>query len=348
MSANYGSIECIRQRLFGAGIPLVGQSSTFLDLLRAVSRIAAHGTPTVLIRGETGTGKELVARSIHYLGPRRDYPFVPVNCGALPDLLAENELFGHRSGAYTGASRDSVGLFRIAHRGTLFLDEIDSLPAKSQVALLRVLQDGVFRPLGEVREEHTDVRIIAASNRCLETEIRAGRFREDLYYRLNLISLVVPPLRERVGDAQILSKYFLMQCAQRYCLPPRSVDDSTSTWFGEYAWPGNVRELENLIHREYLLGEDGELRIASPCGRPASRASSESLGVRLAAGEWRSYRAEKLRALQEFDRAYLTELIRRARGNVTKAAQLAGTERRALGKLLKRYQIDPRASREQP
>ena len=247
-----------------AGISLVGESPAFLELLRSVERIARHGGATVLIRGETGTGKEIIARAIHYLGARRDFPFVPVNCGALPDTLAENELFGHRPGAFTGATDESIGLLRLAHRGTLFLDEVDALPPKTQVALLRFLQDGSFRPLGTSREEKADVRIVAASNRCLKEEVRANRFRADLYFRLNLIALEVPPLRERAGDVRILSEHFLQECARRYRLPDKYLNDGSLVCLGDYAWPGNVRELENLIHRAYLLCDDEQLKISTP------------------------------------------------------------------------------------
>lgn len=326
----------IRVRAGGAGICLVGESPPFLSLLRSVDQIARHAVPTVLICGETGTGKELIARAIHYLGPRRAFPFVPVNCGAIPDQLMENELFGHRAGAYTGATNESRGLLRLAHGGTLFLDEVDSLPAKTQVTLLRFLQDGHFRPLGASKEEQVDVRILAASNRRLEEEMRAGRFREDLYFRLNLIALEVPPLRERTGDVRILSQHFLQKCVECYRLPAKRLHDATLCSFGEYRWPGNVRELENLIHRAFLLCDGDELKIeppartAAPIGPPA-----------VTAGEMDAltYRAARSRALQEFDRIYLTRLIQRTSGNVTKAAQLAGKERRALGKLLKRYGI---------
>jgi transcriptional regulator with GAF, ATPase, and Fis domain len=329
------SIQGILEHVRFAGIPLIGESPAFLKLLRAVDRVAAHSNATVLIRGETGTGKELIARAIHYLGARRDCPFVPVNSGALPESLAENELFGHRAGAFTGATQESVGLVRRAHRGTLFLDEVDTLPAKAQVALLRFLQDGRFRPLGAAAEESVDVRIVAASNCCLEDEVRAGRFRQDLFYRLDLVTLEVPPLRARAGDVRLLSEYFLQQCAQRYQMPDKPLRPSSAMWFAQYGWPGNVRQLENLIHREFLLSEDTELDIRAPGEssiEPVENATREE------AAEL-SYRIAKLRAVQQFDRDYLTRLIRRAQGNVTHAAQLAGKERRALGKLLKRYGI---------
>jgi transcriptional regulator with GAF, ATPase, and Fis domain len=326
----------VREAIRGTGIPLVGESAEFFELLRSIERIARHSVGTVLIRGETGTGKELIARAIHYLGGRRDYPFVPVNCGALPESLAENELFGHRPGAFTGATQETTGLVRLAHKGTLFLDEVDSLPAKAQAALLRFLQDGHFRPLGAAREEQADVRIVAACNRSLEEEIRAGRFRQDLFYRLNLIALDVPPLRARAGDVHVLSKYFLQQCVERYRLPRKQLHAGTVSWFEQYSWPGNIRELENLLYRECLLGDGEELQIKVPptfvkCPAPLVPSGS-ALGVM-------SYQAAKAHILKEFDRTYLTDLLQRAQGNVTKAAALAGKERRALGKLLKRYQI---------
>jgi len=339
----------VRVRARGAGISLIGESPAFLALLRSVERIARFGAATVLIRGETGTGKELIARAIHYLGARRDFPFVPVNCGALPDQLAENELFGHRVGAYTGATHESMGLLRLAHRGTLFLDEVDSLPAKTQVALLRFLQDGYFRPLGASKEEQVDVRILAASNRSLEEDVRAGRLREDLYFRLNVITLDIPPLRERTGDVRVLSQYFLKECAQRYRLPDKSLPEATLFRLGEYAWPGNVRELENLIHRAYLLCDEQDLKISTPGGTPRAsmpppvNPTGTSMALPVDDGDMESvsYRVAKSRVLREFDRMYLTRLIQRTGGNVTKAAQLAGKERRAFGKLLKACGIDP-------
>jgi two-component system response regulator GlrR len=321
-----------------AGIPLIGESPAFQTLLRAVERVAARSSATVLIRGETGTGKELIARAIHYLGARRDRPFVPVNCGALPESLAENEFFGHRAGAFTGAGGESIGLVRRAHGGTLFLDEVDSLPPRVQVSLLRFLQDGKFRPLGATTEESVDVRIVAASNRCLESEVRAGRFRQDLYYRLDLVTLQVPPLRERAADIHLLTSYFLRQCAQRYQMADKPLHQRSVRWFEQYGWPGNVRQLENLIHREYLLSDDDQIDIKAPSDSVPPPASS----LQTADLDDLCYRSAKQRVLQEFDRSYLTRLIERTQGNVTQAAKLAGKERRALGKLLKRYGIGTR------
>ncbi len=327
------------------GIPLVGRSEAFLDLIKVVERVAHNGNATVLIRGETGTGKELVARATHYLGPRASFPFVPVNCGALPEALIENELFGHRAGAYTGARADAAGLIRLADRGTIFLDEIDALPLKAQIVLLRFLQDGRYRPLGSQREEASDVRVIAACNGCLEDAVKAGNFRRDLYYRLNLLSISVPPLRERSADIPLLSEYFLRECARRYGSCEKALHRNTLAWFLRYSWPGNIRELENLVHREYLICEDRELLIRAPgeLGEslqqraiPDERCSERPAQTDTLATK---YRFAKARALELFDRDYLTDLIHRTRGNVTQAAVLAGKERRAMGKLLKRYGI---------
>ncbi len=331
----------IRRRIRNAGIPLIGESRSFLELLRAAERMARHGSATVLIHGETGTGKELIARTVHYLSERHNFPFVPVNCGAMPEALAENELFGHRAGAFTHAAREAPGLVRLSHEGTLFLDEVDSLPAKAQVALLRFLQDGKFRPLGAGREEHADVRIIAASNRSLEQAVASGAFRADLYYRLNVLSLEIPPLRARSSDVVLLAEHFLREYALRFGLPCRQLSSSTLAWIGEYAWPGNVRELENLLQREFLLAEGAELSIAMPRNAPAPppvRAAHDVEESKV------SYREARSRALEDFDRDYLQRILRECGGNVTRAARLAGKERRAFGKLLKRYRIGRRQS----
>jgi two-component system response regulator GlrR len=323
------------ERARDASIALVGESPAFRELLRAVDRIARLGEATVLLRGETGTGKELIARAIHYSGLRRDGPFVPVNCGALPEGLAENEFFGHERGAFTGAHAGSTGLLSLANGGTLFLDEVDSLAPKAQVALLRFLQDGRYRPLGSTREHVAELRIIAASNKRLEDEIDAGRFRQDLFYRLNLLALDIPPLRARTGDAQVLAHHFVCKCADRYRLPRKRIDAATLQWFDCYGWPGNVRELENVIHREYLLSEADELCVERPV---AIAATTPSSAVERGA-DLLDYQAAKALAIEQFHRTYLSALLERTSGNITKAAHLAGKERRALGKLVKRYRI---------
>lgn len=315
---------------------MIGRSATFLETLRLVDRIARYDAP-VLIEGETGTGKEVAARAIHYKGPRSGKPFVPINCGAIPDALIENEFFGHRKGAYTDARGDSRGLFHLAEGGTVLLDEVDALSNKGQVTLLRFLQDYTFRPLGASREHVADVRIIAASNRNLARLVEAGEFRLDLYYRLKLMFMELPPLRARQGDPELLVTHFLKRCGAKYGDARKQLSSSTLAWFHDYAWPGNVRELENLVCREFLLSDELELNIPAPTsfsfslnGEVTSARDSEQM----------PYKEAKARAMEEFARRFLQDIMRRANGNVTLAAKLAKKERRALGKLLKKYGIE--------
>jgi DNA-binding NtrC family response regulator len=296
--------------------------------------MAAFDAP-VLIEGETGTGKELAARAIHYCGTRRSGPFVPVNCGAIPDSLIENELFGHRRGAFTDARLDHPGLVELARGGTLFLDEIDALTPKAQVTLLRFLQDQQFRPLGARRVEQGDVRIITSTNRSLERQVLEGEFRQDLFYRLKLLHLTLPPLRERHGDAEILAGHFVGLGATRFHKPPLALDPATLAWFDRYHWPGNIRELENLIQREFLLAEGERISIPAPPlrlpGQPAGELDF-------------NYRLAKSRAIAEFEERFLASLMDRNQGNVSAAARMSGTERRHLGRLLKKYGVQKRPS----
>jgi DNA-binding NtrC family response regulator len=298
---------------------------------RMIAKVAAYDAP-VLIEGETGTGKELAARAIHYGGARKAGPFVPVNCGALPDSLIESELFGHRRGAFTDAHSDQPGLVTLAHLGTLFLDEVDALSAKAQVTLLRFLQDQQYRPVGSRREERADVRVVAASNRPLDVLVGENRFRLDLLYRLKLMQIRLPPLRERHGDVELLAKHFVNVGAARFGCAPRPLCRDTLRWFERYRWPGNVRELEHLVYHGLLLYEGRAVSIPPPPSVTAT--PSEEMP--------RNYRSAKDQAIAEFEHAYLTELIAKARGNVSVAARLAKTERRHLGRLLKKHGIGPR------
>jgi two-component system response regulator GlrR len=308
---------------------MIGQSQAFRLVETLINKVAAFDAP-VLIEGATGTGKELAARAIHYRSARRDRPFVPVNCGALPDQLIENELFGHRRGAYTDAREDQPGLVELARTGTLFLDEIDTLSAKGQVTLLRFLQDQQFRPLGGKREQQADVRIIAASNRNLERQVESGEFRVDLLYRLKLLYLCLPPLRERLGDIPLLADHFVRVGSARFHKPAIPFDAATLAWFERYHWPGNIRELENLVLREFLLADGPYLSIAAP---PTLVAQQEPGCSTL------NYRFAKHQAIADFEMRFLTRLIAQAKGNVSVASRIAGTERRHLGKLLKKYRI---------
>lgn len=321
---------------------MIGQAPRFVAVMKLILRFAACDAP-VLIEGETGTGKELAARGIHYGGRRRAKPFVPVNCGAIPENLIENELFGHARGAFTDAGTAGPGLLRLADLGTLFLDEIDALPMRGQVALLRFLQDGRYRPLGARLEEAADVRVIVASNRKLEALVEERGFRADLLFRLRVLSLEMPPLRQRPGDPLLLADHFLGEFAQRYGdnhgERKNSLDSHTRAWLDSYSWPGNVRELENLIHREFLLADGRELRIPVPDSLVSTR-SNQGLIQAAADNTPQTYAVARIQALESFDREYLEDLLRRTQGNITQAARLAGKERRTLGKLLKKHCID--------
>ena len=316
---------------------MVGKSAAFLKMTALVAKIAECDAP-VLLEGETGTGKELVARAIHYQGNRRDHPFVPVNCGAIPDLLIENELFGHRRGAFTDARSDQPGLIARAHSGTLFLDEVDALSPRGQVTLLRFLQDQHYRPLGDPRERAIDVRIVAASNANLTQRAEAGRFRMDLLYRLKILFLELPPLRERPGDAVLLAEHFVRACSERYDQPMKTFHPDTLEWIASYPWPGNIRELENWVYREFLLADGPAIQV-NPVDRPPTDRRQRVDRRRLELDEL-DYAAAKAKVLEGFEKKFLASVLARAQGNVTAAAHLAGTERRYLGKLIKKRGLD--------
>jgi DNA-binding NtrC family response regulator len=310
---------------------MIGDSPVFLDALRLIDRIARYDVP-VLIEGESGTGKELAARAIHYRGRRRDRPFVPVNCGAIPDTLIENELFGHERGAFTDAREPQRGLISAAHTGTLFLDEVEALSAKAQVTLLRFLQDAQYRPLGSSRSEDADTRIISATNARLQDLAAHGAFRADLLYRLDIVHVTMPPLRDRVGDPALLAAHFVAKLSLHFGEPAKAVSPGTLEWFDQYPWPGNIRELENLICRSYVL-TDGDMIHAAPLGTPRPSDTAE-------APPDLPYAAARAHAIDAFEKRYLEALLTRAHGNVTVAASLAGKERRTLGKMLKKHQMD--------
>jgi DNA-binding NtrC family response regulator len=308
---------------------MIGRSLAFRIADALIAKIAAYDAP-VLVEGETGTGKELAARAIHYRGARASRPFVPVNCGALPDALIENELFGHRRGAFTDARDDKPGLVELARGGTLFLDEVDALTPKAQVTLLRFLQDQQFRPLGGRREEQGDVRIVTASNRVLERQVEAGAFRLDLLYRLKLLHLTLPPLRERREDIPLLAEHFVALGAARYRKPALPIDPATLDWFARYSWPGNIRELEHLIKRGLLLAEGPRIVVPAPAAASAAPAAAPLPA---------NYRQAKRQAIEQFESRFLAELIGQANGNVSAAARISGTERRHLGRLLKKHNL---------
>jgi DNA-binding NtrC family response regulator len=318
-----------------AGLNLLGRSPAFLDLLRLVERVSLCDA-TVLINGETGSGKEVVARAIHYRGSRKNAPFIPVNCGAIPDALVENELFGHARGAYTDARDSCQGLIAQADGGTLFLDEIEAMSPRAQVILLRFLQDHEYRPLGASHARAGDVRVVAASNTDLERLADQGLYRRDLLYRLSVLTIRVPPLRERTNDAALLAEAFLGRLGAQYNRPPRSLHPESIAAFNSYHWPGNVRELENLVHRAFLLIDDPVIRVSpasfDPASLPGAGAAAGAQGLTAS-----RFQDAKARTIAQFERAYITELLARSRGNISLAARIAGKERSRLAKLVKKY-----------
>jgi DNA-binding NtrC family response regulator len=331
------------ERLFGefARMDLVGSSSVFLGILRVIDKLA-RSDAAVLIRGETGTGKELAARAIHYRSSRRYHPFIPVNCGAIPDNLLENELFGHERGAFTDAKASQKGLVAEADGGTLFLDEVDALSVKAQVALLRFLQDQEYRPLGASSLRKANARIIAASNSDLRARVQRREFREDLFFRLRILPLALPPLRERPEDVEVLAHHFLGRYARRYGKHRKAIHPLALDWMMSHPWPGNVRELENVIHRAFLVSEGPLMDLASVMESAEALPGSE---IREPGRFDGGFHRAKAATVERFEKQYLSWLMSETRGNVTQAAKRAGKERRALGRLLKKHRIpkDPRA-----
>jgi two-component system, NtrC family, response regulator GlrR len=318
---------------------LVGRAPAFLDSLRLIRRFAESDL-TVLVLGETGTGKELAARAIHYLGRRRDRPFVPINCGAIPDSLVENELFGHARGAFTDGREGAPGLIADAEGGTLFLDEVETLSPKAQVALLRFLQDGIYRPLGARVPVKGNVHVVAASNLDLAALVEKGEFRRDLMYRLQIGALRMPPLRERRSDIAVLAQHFVRKLCRQYGRPERSLDAAALAVLERHDWPGNVRELENVIHRQFVLSDSTVMPIDEAC----LRASGDPPPAPEAAVPYEiGFRRAKERVIEAFERDYVRWALEETGGNVSAAARRSEKERRTFGKLLKKYGIDRRS-----
>jgi DNA-binding NtrC family response regulator len=287
------------------------------DLIRRV----AESTTNVLITGESGTGKELAAKAIHYNSPRREGPFVPVNCAAIPEPLLESELFGHVRGAFTDAKIDKRGLFEEANGGTLFLDEISELPLLLQAKLLRAIQEREIRRVGATRSVSVDVRIIAATNLALAEEVKAKKFREDLYYRLNVIEIRMPALRERREDIPLLVDAFLKKCAEASKKPVRGVSESALALMMDYAWPGNVRELENVVERALTLARSDKIL---PEDLPPT--------IRGARGDRRilDEAAERTLPLHDVEKEYIQRILEKTGGNKYQAAQVLGIDRKTL------------------
>lgn len=296
-----------------------------MEKLLAEARRMAQSDASLLIYGESGTGKELLARAVHACSARAQDAFVAVNCGAIPENLVESELFGHVKGAFTGAVRDSAGLFTSAHQGTIFLDEVADLPLAMQVKLLRVLQEREVRPVGASKSHKVDVRVISACNRKLEDEVAAGRFREDLFYRLNVVNLTLPPLSERREDIALLAYHFMQSVSQRYGKPAGSFDAAGLEQLSAAAWPGNVRQLQNVVEKCVVMSS-GPVIPAQLIQGAISSAGPELLSLE--------------DARRAFERDYLTSLLKITSGNVTAAAKLAQRNRTDFYTLLARHQLD--------
>ena len=310
---------------------VIGRSAIFREVLELAARVAPYPT-TVLITGESGTGKEAVARAIHGASPRREAPFVGVNCGAIPENLLESELFGHEKGAFTGAERAREGLFMEAHGGTLFLDEIGELPMSLQVKLLRALQERRVRPVGGAQEREVDVRVLAATSRDLVQEVEEGRFREDLFYRINVIHLHLPPLRTRPEDIAALAEHFLQRHGERLGIDPEPLSPEVVTALARYSWPGNVRELENVIERGLVLsgGQLGEEHLPSHVRTATPQFSLPADGDDLSVK----------RRLPALERELIARALERTKGNRTRASELLDLSTRALTYKIQEYGLD--------
>jgi two-component system, NtrC family, response regulator AtoC len=312
---------------------VIGRSKQIIDVFKAVSMVAAKKS-TVLITGESGTGKELIARAIHYNSDRRSKPFVVVNCAALPDTLIESELFGYEKGAFTNASQKKVGRFELAHGGTLFLDEIGELNLGTQAKFLRAIEQETFTRLGGTDEIKVDVRVIAASNRDLETMAKAGEFRPDLFYRLNVVSLYLPPLRERPEDIALLLDHFLRLKAQEHSMAPKSLSPEVVDFFTSYYWPGNIRELENLIERLTILTPHETIMLRDLPAGMRSTDQTATLKEDVLSGS-----RPLSEAVDEFERELIVKALQRTGFNQTKAASLLGTSRRILKYRIEKLKI---------
>ncbi|MBI4237477.1 MAG: sigma-54-dependent Fis family transcriptional regulator [Deltaproteobacteria bacterium] len=318
---------------------IVGKSRKTQEVFQTIESVAAT-TSTVLILGESGTGKELVARAIHQRSKRSTRPFVIINCAALPEPLLESELFGHQRGSFTGAIAEKKGLFEEADGGTIFLDEIGEIPSSIQVKLLRALQEGEIRPVGGNQSRHIDVRLLAATNRELAQSVKEGKFREDLYYRLNVIQVTMPPLRDRPEDIPLLAYHFLQKYSKKMEKEVTKIAIDALQVMQNYQWVGNVRELENVIERAVVLVTGDTVTVRDLPPRILGESfylAEEPVATDLSQF---NYQEAKDRAMWAFNRAYLSNLLRQTNGNLSYAAQKAGMDRSNFKKIVKKFNIE--------
>ncbi len=314
---------------------IIGSSEAMQRIFTMVRKIAPTDS-TILIGGESGTGKELIARAIHFMSGRADKPFVGVNCGALPENLLESELFGHVKGSFTGAIRDKEGLFKVAEHGTIFLDEVGEITPALQVKLLRALQEKEFLPVGGTAPIHVDVRVLAATNRDLEQEVERGTFRADLYYRLNVIPVTVPPLRGRRDDVPLLVRHFLQRLVEKRGMPVKSIDKEAMAILCDYDWPGNVRELENVLERVVLL-EDGEVIIRDSL--PEKLLQNPDRGTK------GIFEGTPRATLEDLEKEYLIQVLESTSWQKKKASSILGINASTLYRKIQRYGLEPKNGR---
>ncbi|MDQ7065921.1 MAG: sigma 54-interacting transcriptional regulator [candidate division KSB1 bacterium] len=316
---------------------IIGTHPAIMQILQLVAQVA-DTEATVLIQGETGTGKELIARALHQNSRRANRPFVAINCSTLQENLLESELFGHVKGAFTGATENKIGWFERAHGGTIFLDEVSEMSPALQLKLLRILQTGEFSPVGSTRLRHSNVRILAATNRNLQQLVNAGRFRDDVYYRLNVIAIEVPPLRDRASDILLLAVHFLDYYGSKYGKPGLRLSSKARAQLLKYHFPGNVRELENMMERAVILCQANEVE-------------AETLPIDLGPVESPppveqnvpTFREAKQRLLQEFERSFILERLADSGGNISQAARASGMDVKNFYEKMKQHRIDARA-----
>jgi len=313
---------------------IIGHHPKMVDILKLVAQVADTNA-TVLIQGESGTGKELIARALHYNSRRKDKPFVAINCAALPENLLESELFGHVRGSFTGAIKDKVGWFESANGGTIFLDEISDMPPHLQVKLLRVLQTGEYSPIGSATIRVCDVRVLTAASRDLGKLMREEKFREELYYRLNVIDITLPPLRERRGDIPLLTQHFIQKYIEKYHKSNLTLSPEARSILMTYHFPGNVRELENIIQRAVVLTEGPQIK---PVHLPAvvTRISPPPVSPK----QLSPFKVAKQGALAAFERDYLIECLQMYKGNISQAARAAGMDFKNFYAKMKKYDLD--------
>lgn len=325
-------------RSFSASGELVGESPAMQQLKLSIQAVA-HSDYTVLVRGESGTGKEMVARMIHQYSSRADKPFLSVNCPAIPEQLLESELFGHVKGAFTGADKDHKGLFATTDAGTLHLDEIGDISFQVQTKLLRVLQEGEVRPVGANHNEKVNVRVVASTNQELEKRIEDKVFREDLYYRLNVLTITIPPLRDRASDIPLLSYHFLRQSCKEMGLPEKAIAPDVLTYLSTKHWQGNVRELQNYIRRltVFCSGDTVDMSVVRLVDSGTMIATATAANGNVAITQ---YKEAKNKVIDDFTQAYVSDLLKSTKGNVSEAARVSGLSRVALQKILARLNMD--------